>query len=324
MHLPHSTHRFLCLSATLILLILAATGGAAAYLLDYALKPGDRSRQTDRAWHEMDSIYPGLRHWRDSLSARKAWRDTTIKAPDGTALHAYYSARMPHTRRTALLIHGYTDCAIRMMHLGRMYERDLNANLLVPDLRNAGASGGDHFQMGWNDRLDMKLWLTLVPQLFGDSAQVIVHGVSMGAATAMMLSGDADVPPIVAGYIEDCGYTTVDDQFSRELKTQFGLPRQPLIPIASALCRLRYGWSFGEASALRQVAHCGRPMLFIHGTADTYVPTEMVHPLYAAHPGPKQLYLSPGAPHARSYQCHPSDYSRHVRNFVRRYAGWQI
>lgn len=316
--------RTLLTAAIVAVVLLLALGGSAAYLLSYALQPGDRSRQVGRAWHEMDSLYPGLIAWRDSLETARAWHDTTIVAPDGTALHAYYVRSERPTTHTALLIHGHTDCAVRMMQLGRMYERDLQANLLVPDLRNAGSSGGDHFGMGWPDRLDMKQWLAVAPRLFGDSLSVIAHGVSMGAATTMMLSGEPDVPSCVKAYVEDCGYTSVEAQFTKELNERFGLPRWPLIPAASALCRMRYGWSFSEASSLTQVARCHRPMLFIHGTADTYVPTAMVYQLYAAHPGPKELYLAAGAAHARSYFTHPAEYTRRVKAFAHRYAGWQV
>lgn len=62
----------------------------------------------------------------------------------------------------------------------------------------------------------------------------------------------------------------------------------------SALCKLMYGWSFGEASALKQVAKCHKPMLFIHGSKDTFVPTDMVYPLYEAKPQPKQLWIARG------------------------------
>lgn len=319
----HTLRRVLIAVAIVVVVILGILGGASSYLLSYALQPGDRSRQEGRAWHEMDSLYPGLISWRDSLVAARAWHDTTIQATDGTVLHAYYIRRGQPTARTALLIHGHTDCAVRMMQLGRMYERDLGANLLVPDLRNAGKSGGDHFGMGWPDRLDMKRWLAVAPHLFGDSLSVIVHGVSMGAATTMMLSGEPDVPRSVKAYVEDCGYTSVEAQFSKELHDQFGLPSWPLIPMASKLCQWRYGWNFREASSLNQVKRCHRPMLFIHGTADTYVPTAMVYELYAAHPGPKALYLAPGAPHARSYREHPAEYTRRVKAFARQYAGWR-
>lgn len=269
----------------------------------------------------MDNRYSGIVSWRDSLQQAQAWRDTLITAPDGTPLHAYYVRTQPATARTALLIHGYTDCAVRMMHLGRMYQRQLNANLIIPDLRNAGRSGGDHFQMGWPDRLDAKLWVDLAPKLFGDSVRLVVHGVSMGAATTMMLAGESDLPASVKAFVEDCGYTSVDEQFTKELHAQFGLPRFPLIPAASLLCRLRYGWGFGEASSLKAVSRCHRPMLFIHGTADTYVPTEMVRPLYCAKSGTKVLWLVPGAAHARSYMTHPEEYLRKTQQFLRA-AGW--
>ena len=65
---------------------------------------------------------------------------------------------------------------------------------------------------------------------------------------------------------------------------------------------MKYGWSFGEASPLKQVAKCRKPMLFIHGDNDTYVPTAMVYPLYEAKPQPKQLWIAPGSKHALSYR----------------------
>lgn len=317
-----TTRRVLQTGTVLLLLLGSLLGGGSWYLLDYALKPGDRSRQLTVAWQQMDSLYPGLRLWYDSVQAAGLCRDTFITAPDGARLHAHYLRSPQPTRHTAVLVHGYTDCWVRMMHLGRMYHRDLGANILLPDLRNAGLSDGDHFQMGWNDRHDVRRWVGLLPRLFGDSVSAVVHGVSMGGATTMMLSGDSGVPAYVRAYIDDCGYTSVDEQFTKELRSQYGLPRFPLIPAASALCRWRYGWDFTEASALNQVRRCRRPMLFVHGAADTYVPTSMVYPLYEAHPGPKSLWVVPGAVHARSYHVAPAAYTRRVRQFLTGQAAW--
>lgn len=306
------------LSLLIAVIVLLSLGGA-WYLIDYALKPGDRSRQEEVAWHDIDSLYPGMNAWRDSLVRAHALCDTMITAADGARMHAWYVRAGKPTASTALLVHGYTDCSIRMMPLGRMYNRDLGMNILLPDLRNAGRTDGDHFQMGWFDRNDVKQWAALVPKVFGDSARVVVHGVSMGAATTMMLSGDADVPPCVKAYVEDCGYTSVHDQFTKELQERFSLPAWPLIPLASKLCEWRYGWDFEEASALRQVSHCSKPMLFIHGSADKFVPTWMVYPLYKAKAqGYKELLIIDGAEHARSYHLQPVKYTRCVRDFLQR------
>lgn len=313
------TKHLLITTSIIVTLIVVAIIGGAFYLIDYALKPGDRSRNEQVAWTEIDSTYPGMIAWRDSLLQHQALKDTTILAPDGAKMHAWYVYANRPTAATALLVHGYTDCSIRMMPLGRMYNRDLHMNILLPDLRNAGRTDGDHFQMGWFDRFDVKQWAALLPQIFGDSVRTVVHGVSMGAATTMMLSGDADVPQCVKTYIEDCGYTNVHDQFSKELQERFSLPSWPLIPIASTLCQWRYGWNFEEASALNQVSRSKQPMLFIHGTADKFVPTWMVHPLYRAkHIGYKEIWLAPHAEHARSYQLYPQEYTQRVKCFLQK------
>ena len=309
--------RTLLVSALTVILLGAGLTAASWYLLDYALRPGNRGFDTERAWHEMDSVYPGLRAWHDSLSRAGAWHDTTLTALDGTSLHAFYSPAPHPTRRTALLVHGYTDCGVRMTHLARMYREELAMNILVPDLRHAGASGGDHIGMGWEDVDDLLLWSYMLPDIFGDSVSVVVHGVSMGAAATMMLSASPDQPSYIQMYVEDCGFTGVYEQFRKELREQFSLPAFPLLPCASELCRLRFGWKFEEASPLKLIRKSRGPMLFIHGTADTYVPFSMGEELFEAHPGPKARWWVDDATHARSYQKDPKGYARTVGNFLR-------
>lgn len=290
--------------------------GAAWYLLDYSLTPGgSRGQDIEKAWKETIQAYPELKEWRDSLAHLQSLHDTTLRAEDGTELHAFFIRAARPTRHTAILVHGYTDNAIRMMPLGYMYERSLGYNILLPDLRFAGTSGGDHIQMGWKDRKDLTRWLQAVPSMFGDTAAVVVHGISMGAATTMMLSGEKDVP-LVRAYVEDCGYSSVWEQFHKELGERFHLPSFPLMNIASRLCRLRYGWDFKEASALRQVERCKKPMFFIHGSADKFVPTRMVYELYRAKPAPKKLWVVPESGHAKSFHDYKKEYTQHIRNFL--------
>jgi fermentation-respiration switch protein FrsA (DUF1100 family) len=101
------------------------------------------------------------------------------------------------------------------------------------------------------------------------------------------------------------------------MRAQFDLPEFPLMYTSSLLCKLRYGWSFGEASALRQVGKCRWPMLFIHGDSDMIVPTAMVHRLYAAKPAPKVLWITDHTVHACSYLNHRSEYIQRVGDFIR-------
>ncbi|MBQ8519841.1 MAG: alpha/beta hydrolase, partial [Bacteroides sp.] len=134
----------------------------------------------------------------------------------------------------------------------------------------------------------------------------------------MMVSGES-LPPYVKCFVEDCGYTDVWTQFGKELKEQFGLPEFPLMHIANWLCGLRYDWTFEEASAIRQVAKCKLPMLFIHGDKDDYVPTWMVYELYEAKPAPKECWIVPHADHARSYLLNREEYTERVKQFTDKY-----
>ena len=119
-------------------------------------------------------------------------------------------------------------------------------------------------------------------------------------------------------FVEDCGYTSVWDEFAGQLDEQFGLPPFPLMYATSLLCQMRFGWSFGEASAIEQVRKCRYPMLFIHGSTDSFVPTSMVYPLYEAKPEPKALWIAEGAEHALSYHEHKAEYISRLRAFCSR------
>lgn len=301
-----------------ILLAMGIILGGSFYLIDFALRPENRGKDMKGSETFMRKEYPQLVSWLDSLKSTHALKDTFILAPDGIKMHAFYARASHPTTHTAIIIHGYTDNAIRMFHIGYLYNHSLDYNILLPDLRYTGLTEGDTIQMGWLDRKDVRQWIDVAPALFGDSLQAVVHGISMGAATTMMLSGDA-TPDYVTCFVEDCGYTSVWDQFSKELKGLFGLPPFPLLYTASWICQLQNGWNFHEASALSQVAKCRKPMLFIHGDNDDFVPTWMVYKLYEAKPEPKELWITEGVDHAHSYKLYPEEYTERVKTFTEKY-----
>ncbi len=308
------------IGVALLVLFLAALLWTGNYMLRYALQPAHPcGRDYAPEYRELFARYPETRPWVDSLRASHALRDTFITDADSLHLHALYVRSQQPTRRTAIVVHGYTDCAVSMMFLDYMYHHDLHYNLLMPDLHGHGKSEGSEAQFGWRDRLDLLRWIDLATELYSDStgeAEIVVHGVSMGAATTMAASGE-QTPSSVKAFVEDCGYTGAWDLFEYQLRQQFDLPAFPIMHAASALCKLKYGWTFGEADMVGAVSRCQKPMLFIHGDRDTYVPTAMVHTLYAAKPQTKQLYLVPGAGHAAAYFTNKKAYRQQVEDFLK-------
>lgn len=296
--------------AAVLLVVMAALTGASFYMLDYSLAPDATRANADSCYEQLFADYPETVEWVDSLKQLDALRDTMLTMPAGYRLHVYAVNR--GSRKTAVIVHGWRDQAIKFFYLARMYEHLLGYNVVMPDLYACGQSDGEAIRMGWKDRLD----IAQLVQVYKTDTMV-VHGVSMGGATTMMLSGE-QMPEGIADlrFVDDCGYTSVWDEFAGELKAQFGLSEFPLLYTSSALCQLRYGWSFGEASALQQVAKCSYPMLFIHGANDTFVPTAMVYRLYEAKPEPKELWIADHTDHAHSYRNHREEYVERVSRFL--------
>ena len=296
--------------AVVLAVVLAAVVGGSCYMLDYALAPDGNRTDADSCYRMLFRDYPETRQWVDSLQACHALRDTFVTMAGGYRCHAYYINR--GSRRTALVIHGWRDQAIKFFYLARIYERLLGYNVVAPDLYASGKSDGEAIRMGWLDREDMLRWI----EVFRTDTMV-VHGVSMGGATTMMLSGERMPAGIKdVRFVDDCGYSSVWDEFGGQLKEQFGLPAFPLLYTTSVLCKWRYGWSFAEASAVEQVKKCRYPMLFIHGDRDAFVPTRMVYQLYEAKRGEKVLWITDSTDHALSYKNHREEYVRRVGAFV--------
>ncbi|MBR6284975.1 MAG: alpha/beta hydrolase [Muribaculaceae bacterium] len=300
----------------LVVLVMLLVIAASCYMLHYALAPLQRS--ASEAYARLIDRTPQMQPW---LQQEKGnLRDTTIIF-EGKQLHAIYLPADTPTTCSAVLVHGYKDCSISMLHIGWLYHEHLGLNILLPDLSAHGQSDGDHIGMGWQERRQVAQWAGVAADMWRNDSvpsRVVLHGVSMGAATVMDAAGDS-LPTAVKAVIEDCGYTSAWDEFAGQMQEQFGLHEMPLLYTTSALCRVRYGWSFGQASPITQVAKCHLPMLFIHGGNDTFVPTAMVHRLYAAKPQPKALWIAPGSEHARAFTDHEHDYERVVRQFLDTY-----
>lgn len=147
---------------TAVIALAAALLCAGYYMLGYALKPDElitRSRDIEGSLRYVTENYPDVGRWMDSLQTAGALHDLYIENEEGTRLHALYVPATDSTRRTAVIVHGYTDNSIRMMMIGYLYSRQLGYNILLPDLYGHGMSEGTEVQMGWKDRLDVLRWM---------------------------------------------------------------------------------------------------------------------------------------------------------------------
>ncbi|MBQ6887429.1 MAG: alpha/beta hydrolase [Lachnospiraceae bacterium] len=237
---------------------------------------------------------------------------------DGLKLHAAYFPAINENsgkKRVAICFHGYTSQGLKdFIGLTDYYFRNGYA-MLHPDARSHGESEGTYIGFGCLDRKDALGWINWVIKKCGEDVEILLHGISMGGATVLMASG-LELPPQVKGIISDCGFTSPKEVFTHVLKSMYHLPPFPIIPGANIINKKFAGYGMDECNAKREVAKAKVPILFIHGSKDTFVPTHMCHEIYDCCASPKKKLIVEGAAHAESYFKDMKSYEKAMDEFI--------
>lgn len=285
-----------------------------AKMYSYGFKRVDAPRIPDTDNPDYLAAFEPVKTWFSQQQHEDWW----LYADDPkNRIHALYLPNPQPTDKTVVIAHGYHGNGQSMMAYAKIFQ-DLGFNILLPDNRAHGESSGEWINFGWLDRLDYRDWcLELVDQL-GQDCEIILFGVSMGGAIVMMMSGE-DLPPQVEGIIEDCGYSTLHEQLAYRAKVEFRLPAFPVIPIASMINHALLGFGVNDVNSLKALQKNTRPIFFIHGEKDTYVPTTMCYENFNATSAPKDMWIVPNADHAEAMAVDPVEYQQRICQFLQRY-----
>lgn len=254
-----------------------------------------------------------------ALNETSIWLETaesrliSVMSGDGYRLVANEFIQDADSHVWVLVLHGYTGWKEEMYPFAYWYYKE-GYHVIVPDLRCQGESEGDFIGMGWTDHYDCMLWITYILEQ-DMNAEIIIHGQSMGAATALMMTGE-ELPDNVIAVISDCAYTDAYSMFGEKIKEWFCLPAFPLVDSACLALKLRGGYNLKDASAIRAVANSSVPTLFIHGEDDAMIDVQMSKDLYEAAGCYKELLIVEDAGHAQAQDKAPNVYYGTIRRFL--------
>lgn len=311
--------RKLLLLALIVFLAVQVIGSLFFYELAIKRGPKDflqENADLEVADETMDLYLNG--EWIDWV-AEQNFERMTMTSRDGLELSGYYLPATVPTDKLVILTHGYLGNAKQMGLFGTFYYKDFGYNIFMPDARGHGKSEGDYYGFGWPDRLDLIDWTKVLVEKLGSDTEVVYHGLSMGAATVLMASGESDVPSQVKAIVADSPYESVYQLFSYQMNRMFHLPAFPLLDSTSLVTKFRAGYLFREASALKAIQKTQIPILYIHGKADTFVPVKMAIDLYSKTTSSSELFLVDKANHGESYALQPEAYEHKVQQFLSHY-----
>jgi len=216
------------------------------------------------------------------------------------------------------------DKAVIIMHgHGGSYDFDLyrapalqqaGFNVLLFDFRAHGRSEGKRITFGYEERRDVLGAINFLHE------QGIKHigllGFSYGGIVAMLVTPDC---PDVQGVISDGGPARMRTAVAAR-SVEMGLPlwlSKSLAWLIISLTSLRLRVNLFQYEPIRWVGKIApRPIFFIHGDQDQYLPD--FDELYAAANTPKELWRLPEAGHTTASQLYPEEHTQRVVDFFRR------
>lgn len=270
---------------------------------DYELPPGK----------EYEPFHPQMVEWIKQGRATPH-KNVQITTFDGLTLRGRYYELSPDAP-IEIMMHGYHGNLERDLCGGIFRALNIGHSVLLYDHRGAGKSDGNTITFGINESRDCRRWIDYVLKEINPDAKIILSGVSMGAATAMITSGYEDLPKNVVGVVADCGYTSARDIIKKVIR-EMKLPPNLLYPFVKLGARIYGGFNLDEFSPIEQVKKSKIPTIFVHGDKDFFVPIDMTVANYEASSATKkELYIVEGAAHGLAFVVAGDKYLEKLTEF---------
>ena len=300
-----------------VLLVVALMSTAVFWVLIRRRKTGEQRQLQPGApgsYEEKKYRQAEAERW---LANQPTLERVEIRSEDGLRLAGHLLPAEGGGKKILLASHGYRCSGLREWGLYADFWHRQGYQLMMPDHRAHGDSEGRYIGFGWLDRRDLLRWCDYLCGRFGEDCEILLHGISMGSAAVLLTGSEKTLPKQVKGVIADCGFTNAWEEACYRFRADYHLPPFPFLYGADLLCRLRAGYSLRQADVLGRVGDIRVPVLFLHGDADSYVPTEMGYRLYAACRAPKKLVILRDTIHANAFLGDGTGYRRAVLEFTR-------
>lgn len=250
----------------------------------------------------------------DKLAA-VPYEQVGIVSHDGLRLQGMYY----HVAEGAPLdigFHGYRSTAVKDFCGGAIMGMEAGHNVLLIKQRGCCDSEGHTITFGVEEQKDCLSWIKYAVERFGEDTQIVLYGVSMGAATVLCASG-LELPDNVKGIIADSPFSSPIN-IIETVAADMGIPKRAVRPLAAAAARIFGGFDLHGASAAEAVSRAKVPILIIHGEDDRFVPCDMGREIYAACPEGTEFVTFPRAGHAISFLVDETRYKSVINGFWKR------
>ena len=240
-----------------------------------------------------------------------AYEEVEVRSTDGIPLSAWW-VPAEGSSRAAVLVPGWGGgkAEEHVLRTAPIYNR-AGFGVLAIDPRAQGASGGCRRTLGYREVRDVLGALAWLRKRGHGAGDVVLHGWSMGGATAVRAAPEAGV----AAVVEEAGYADLPLLLDGKIPevVRFGNLFKPAILLAGKFFPDFDVWAVRPEREATELSKRGVPLFVIHSTADELVPHEHAGMFAAAHPTARVWRLE-GYGHVEAFE-HP-EYDRRLTDFL--------
>ena len=238
------------------------------------------------------------------------FEELLIKSPYGYILHGRLYPN--DSKKYVIIVHGITmNIYGALKYLPFFYKKGFN--VVVFDQRYHGLTAGPNTTYGYFEKWDLHNITDYLFTTYGSDISVGLHGESMGGGISVLNMG---IDKRVDFGVIDCAFSDLPELFSMMLADELHIHSKKLLSFINLFIRQSSGFSIDEVSPIKEIPSIEKPMLFIHGEKDTYIPVKMAKIMYAFKLHNKYLYLAKDGEHATSMASDPDRYDVELTKFL--------
>lgn len=242
----------------------------------------------------------------------------TLKAEDDNIIPVYaFTANGEADNDTVILVHGAGGDHVSVYPIAEVYLKN-GWNVITIDQRASGDSLNEIVTFGYYEKLDVKALVDYAQEKVKNH-KVVVHGISMGAATSGLYAATEHAKDNLDYVIMDSSYDSMENMFLgvwNQMEEAKSLPTAYVLWSGNWYLKLRYGFGFNDVDIVNAQKSNEIPTLVIQGTKDTLCPPDMGEQIYEnIASAEKELWMVNSA-HIEAYIDYPQQYAAKVMDFL--------
>lgn len=253
---------------------------------------------------------------RETFEKTYEWETGSVTAMDGNVSPAAVF-HCDGSKNTAILVHGAGGDHVSIYPIAEMYLKN-NWNVIAIDQRACGDSADDKVSFGYFEKQDVAAWAAYAREEMA-SETVIIHGQSMGAATAALYGADEQALYQADALILDSCIDSMESMFLgvwREMEGTEDIPEEYVLACGDFYLKRHYGFGFEDTDVLQKMKDNTIKTLMIQCTEDEIVPNEKAEQMFENIAAKEKKICRFDTGHIEAAVQYPAEYEEAVFSFL--------